>query len=167
MTDTHAKRALILGMLEAWPSGNVTSGTDAAYAATVENESLEAVTVACAEFSAGTLDRDHRFAPTGAEFAQRVRLIETAIDYRDRRRAIAAGDIIEPPKLVSYPMGGEPPPGYVAMGPIEVSFDGGARIDMREMTPRQREYVMEHKRRPPSDAKHLGVQPRLQRMGGT
>lgn len=158
MTDTHAKRALILGMLEAWPSGNVTSGTDAAYASAVENESREAVKVACAEFAAGTLDRDHRFAPTGAEFAQRVRLIETAIAYRDRTAPPA-------PKLVSYPIGGEPPPGYVPLGPLEADF-GHGRIDMRGLDHRTKEYILQHHRLPPADTKRIGVQPRLQRMSG-
>jgi hypothetical protein len=49
--------------------------------------------------------------------------------------------------LISYRIGEPPPPGTVALGPIEVDF-GNGRIDMRSMTPAEKETVLANKGAP-------------------
>ncbi len=144
-------------MLEAFPSGAITDGTPAAYADAVAECSNEAVTLACEDFASGRIDgRDKRWAPSGAEFAERVRLMDMAIARRDDTALPA-----EP--LTVYRLGTEPPAGFVPLGPLEIDH-GHGRIDMRRLSHADKEYVLTHHRLPPAKAdKRIGVTPRLQR----
>ncbi len=65
---------------------------------------------------------------------------------------------------VVVPIGRPMPDGFTSDGLLEVDFGDGGRIDMRELSPKDKEYVMQHKRLPPAKAdKRIGVTPRLQR----
>ncbi len=156
-----AREALILSLLRGYPSlaSSITRGVIDSYVAAVEGYSVSSLRNACERYRTGDVEGyDRRWPPNAAELATVARMYDT-IERRETEPPV--------PKLVSYPIGGEPPPGYVAMGPVEVSFDGGPRINMRDMSPREREYVMQHKRLPPRDGdKQIGVGPKLQRMAG-
>lgn len=156
MTDSHAKRALILTMLEAFPSGAYTAGTPTAYADTVEDCSGEAVGLACADFAAGRVpERDQRWAPTAAEFAERARLMDRAIARRD-----GTAPAIEETKV--YRIGESPPEGYVPLGPIEADF-GHGRLNLRGLTHAQKEEALRTQRMPETEPKRVGFTPKLQR----
>lgn len=147
-------------MLEAFPSGTITEGTPAAYAGVVEGCSLEAVRLACDDFASGRIEgRDKRWVPSGAEFAERVRLMDVAIARRD-------GTALPAEPLTVYRIGAEPPAGFVPLGPLEIDH-GHGRIDMRRLSHADKEFVLDHKRLPsPAETKKLTVLPRLQRMQG-
>lgn len=89
-------------MLEGFSFTPVTADTVRVYARQVETCSLEAVGLAAGEFASGTVPNMalHR-APTSAEFAVRVRLIDDALTMR---KALGERPALPPPpKLVVDP----------------------------------------------------------------
>lgn len=118
---------------------SATDGQIDAYITAVSAYSPWAVSKAVDRLVSGGVDRQHQFAPTAAELAQQARLFD-GIKPDDDDGAPAE-------RLVSYPIGGEPPPGFVPLGPIEVAFEG-RRIDMRGLDHATKEFVLEHHRLP-------------------
>lgn len=143
-------------MLEAFPSGAITEDTPLAYADAVAECSIEAVKLACHDFASGRVEgRDKRWVPSGAEFAERVRLMDKAIARRD-----GTAPAIEETKV--YRIGESPPAGYVPLGPVSVDF-GHGRIDMKALSHKDKEYVLQHQRMPEPETKRVGFTPKLQR----
>lgn len=158
--EALAREALILSLLRGYPSlaSSITRGTIDSYVAAAGGYSVSALRDACERYRSGDVEGyDRRWPPNAAEVATLARMYDT-IEKRDTEPA---------PKLVSYPMGGEPPAGYAPLGPLEADF-GHGRINMRGLDHKAKEYVMQHHRLPPArpDAKHIGVTPRLKSMGG-
>lgn len=157
--ETLAREALILSLLRGYPSlaSSITRGVIDSYVSAVDGYSVTALRNACERYRTGDVEGyDRRWPPNAAELATMARMFDE-LAKRDTERA---------PKLVVYPIGGEPPPGHVPLGPIEVNF-GHGRIDMRGLDHKTKEFVMQHKRLPePAETKQIGVVPRLQRMAG-
>lgn len=128
-----------------------------AYIAALSIYSPTAVKQAVDRLIDGQVQRNHEFMPKAPEVAIQARMFHEA---EQRKNA----DPVE--KLVPYPIGGEPPPGYVPLGPIEVAFEG-RRIDMRGMDHKTKEFVMTHKRLPEpnelGEKPQVGFSPRFQR----
>jgi hypothetical protein len=141
-------------MIDGWHSAAQTMTKESvdAYCRQVADNSLEAVQSAAALLGGGkATGQDKRFVPSAAELAEQARAFDEIIARRD-----------EPaPQLVSYPIGAQPPDGYVALGPIEVDF-GSRRIDMRNMSPEEKEAVFENRGLPQAKP---GLLPNLKRMG--
>jgi hypothetical protein len=151
----------VLNLLASFPGSSITEATVNAYLAAVEDFSAEAVKLACRRFVAGDVPGQNKaFRPSAAELVEQVRIFVSAIRIRDAGKEERA-------QLVSYPIGGEPPPPMKALGPVEVDF-GGGRINMRDMTPSQKEEILANKGAPPANRKlpRDTLLPRLKRMGG-
>lgn len=159
--ESAAKETELLNLLAAFSGSPITDATVDAYIGAVDAYTVEAVALACRRFIAGDVPGQNKaYRPSAAELVEQVRIFANAIRFREGAKEERA-------KLVSYRMGEEPPPPMVALGPVEVDFGQGP-IDMRDMTPAEKEFVLTHKRRPDPDAKieaHASVLPRLQRMG--
>jgi hypothetical protein len=152
-----AREALILSLLRGYPSlaSSITRGTIDSYVSAVDGYSVSALRNACDRYGTGDVEGyDRRWPPNAAELATLARMYDT-IEKRSFEPA---------PKLVSYPIGGQPPAGHVPLGPDEVNF-GHGRINMRGLDHRTKEFVLRHKRLPePEETKQIGVVPKLQRM---
>jgi hypothetical protein len=140
--EWQAREALILDMLAGFPSAQGLS-QDAvdAYTRLAAAYSLEAVKQACDEFATGVLPVDAHYPPSAAEFVSRVRFVHEVVTKRQDDR----------PREVKYPIGGQPPAGYVPLGPISVDFGNGPIVNMRHMHPAQKEEVMRRHGLPPPD----------------
>lgn len=121
-------------MLSGWVNAqsNIGAATVKAYLGAVLDQPLEALREACREFGSGTLDRYHNAIPSAAELAARTRFIAGILARRDG----------EPEAdMVTYRLGEEPPAGFIALGPAEVDY-GHGKINLRHMTPRQKDAVL-------------------------
>ncbi len=131
------------------------------YVSRLAEFNVEAVAYAVRQFGMGQVEgHNNAFPPTAPELAKL-----TAVYNDVLVRVAKAKDQRE--RLVAYPMGGEPPPGMVPLGPLEVDF-GQGRIDMRNLSPADKSYVMTNKRLPPpagADEAKVVV-PFIKRMGG-
>lgn len=158
--ESDVKEIQILQLLAGFSASPVTATTIDAYLAAVDEYSAEAVTLACKRFAAGDVPGQNKaFRPSVPELVEQVRLFVSAIRIRDAGKEERA-------QLVSYPIGGEPPPPMKALGPVEVDF-GGGRINMRDMTPTEKEAVLAEKGAPPANKKlpRDVLIPRLKRVG--
>jgi hypothetical protein len=122
MEAKDRKRALetIGVMLAGFPSSQsgINEVTPEAYLRAVSDCSLPAVEAACAAFLRGEVSgHNNDFPPT----APRLASLATALDQM--AQSMANG-----PRFVSYPIGGKPPAGYVALGPVEDGWKGPSRI---------------------------------------
>lgn len=135
------------------------SATDAqidAYIAALAIYSPKAVRQAVDRLIDGQVQRNHEFMPKAPEVAIQARMFH---EIEQRLNGEAAE------KLVRYPIGGNPPEGYVPLGPIEVDA-GHGRIDMRGLTHEEKEFVLQHHRLPPKkqdDQQQIGFVPKFQR----
>lgn len=159
--DRTAKMAVIFSMLEGIPSlqGQISAGMVEAMVDAVDDCRVDAVAHACRRFNRGEVDgHNPDYAPSAGKFAVQARLFDTVLRKIDR-------DKEERPVLISYPIGGEPPPPSVALGPLEIDFGSGP-IDMRDMTPAEKEFVMVNKRAPdrPDPQITIDIKPRLKGM---
>lgn len=138
-------------MLSGWVNtqSKITAATVKAYLQAVLDQPLDALREACREFGSGTLARDHGFPPSAAELADRTRFVA----------GILARCKPKPEdEMVTYRLGEEPPPGFIALGPVTVDFGHGP-IDMRDMHPREKQEVIARKGLLPA-----AVTPKLQGM---
>lgn len=132
---------MILKMLDGFTS-RVTDGNIDALLDAVEPYRVDAVAHALTRFRTEEVEGyDARFPPTVPQLVKQVRLFDEVLRKIDRDRE-------ERPKLVTYPIGGEPPPGAVALGPIAVDFGQGP-IDMSKMTPAEKDAVFANRGLPP------------------
>lgn len=155
--ERTAKEAVIFSMLEGIPSlqGQISAGMVEAMVAAVDDCRVDAVAHACRRFNRGEVEgHNAAFAPSAGQLAAQARLFDTVLRKIDR-------DKEERPVLISYPIGGEPPPPAVPLGPLSVDFGSGP-IDMRDMSPADKEFVLANKRRP--DEIEQAQVPKLQRM---
>jgi hypothetical protein len=152
--ESLALEALILTLLRGFPSSaaSVSRGLIDSYVSILGTYSIKSVRQACDRYAHGQVERaDDRFAPSAAELAQMARMFDE----------IAKPALVE--QLVVYPIGGEPPPGHVPLGPLEIDH-GHGRIDMRGMDHRTKEFVLKHHRLPePGETKRVGFTPKFQR----
>lgn len=128
-------------------------GTEAieAYAVALGPYSVDAAKKACLRFSDPAYPRkDAHWHPSAVEVAAVARIYDSA-------QPTGEGD-----GLISYPIGALPPPGYVALGPLEGNW-GYGRINMRDMSPRQKEIAMEV-RKPQRLTNERRPMPKLQGM---
>jgi hypothetical protein len=152
--ESDAKEAQVVHLLAGFSGSPITDTTVDVYLGSIEEYSLEAVTLACRRFVAGDVPGQNKsWRPSVAELVEQVRLFANAIKFRDDAKK-------DQPALISYPIGAEPPPPAVPLGPIEVCF-GGRTIDMRDMNPEGKEFVMEHRRLPDETEQ---IVPRLRKM---
>jgi hypothetical protein len=136
-------------------AGRVDRAIIDAYLAAVANNSVEAVALACRRFAEGDVPGwDAGRAPTAPQVAQQARIFDQARAYQANREARD--------RLVAYKMGELPPPGATPIGPLEVDF-GNGRIDMRDMTPTDKETVLRTGKPLPREGERPVA--RLQRMG--
>jgi len=132
----------VLNLMATFSGSPTTAAAIDAYLGAIAEYSDEAVTLACKRFIAGDVPGQNKsFRPSAPELVEQVRLFANAIAFREREAS-------KRDALVAYPMGGELPVGMVPLGPLEVDF-GKGRIDMREMAPAEKEFVMKHQRLPP------------------
>lgn len=161
--DTLAREALIITFLRGYPNlaSSIGKATISAYLAAVDRYSVTALQGALDRYRANEVaGHDKRFVPNAIELADVVRMFDTAERYQ-RKRAAGIGHRDD---VISIPIGSDPPPGYVPLGPLQVDF-GSGRIDMRGMDHATKEHVLTHKRLPAVDTgKRLAVTPKLQRM---
>lgn len=111
------------------------------YVSCLAEFNVEAVAHAVRQFRMGQVEGHNNAFPPSAPALAKL----TAI-YNDVLLRISVAK--ESKRLVAYPMGAEPPAGTVPLGPLEVDF-GQGKIDMRNMAPAEKEFVMKHKRFPP------------------
>lgn len=125
MQDIAAKKAIIMAMMEAFPSsrGQVVSATVDAYARAVDDCSVEAVSRACDAMARGTVDRDRGFLPTAGELAELARKFQAVIDAANA------------------------PAPNSEHGMVEVDF-GHGKIDLRDKTAAEVEVIFKLKRLP-------------------
>lgn len=157
-SEELARKTLILGLLEGYLTlaSSITEGTVDSFLSATSGYSISALRAACERYSTGDVDgHDRRFPPNAGELAAMARMFD---DIEKRRAAPAEA-------LVAYPIGAEPPAGYVPLGPLEIDH-GYGRINLRGLDHPTKEFVMVNKRLPaPEEAKRIGVVPKLQRMG--
>lgn len=139
--EAQAREALVLSLFDGFRNtGDVTRSVTQLYVDLTAKFSMEAVGRSVTQFTTvGVAGRNSNFAPSSAEFYQNVEMWEQAMDTLRRHRE-------ERPQLVAYPIGGEPPPPTKPLGPLSVDFGQGV-IDMRDMTPSQKEAVLQNKGR--------------------
>ena len=129
-----------------------------AYLVAVSDCSIEAVERACTAFLKGqVIDFNNDFASTGPRLAEEARKWDAAM-----RTHAEAVDARSRERLVGYPIGALPPPPAVPLGPLEVDFGTGV-INMRGMSPAEKEAVLRNKCIPPSIASGA-VRPQLRKM---
>ncbi len=114
--DSDGKRAAILGLLMGYPSSSRLSDAQVeTYCSSFEDRSLDAVRRMCQQFEDGdVLGHDNAFIPTVPEMRAKAREWDEAIAAVTAAREIGAAS-----RIVSYPIGGKPPPGYTALGELE------------------------------------------------
>lgn len=162
--ERDAKDLQLQALFAGYLSSNPTDATYETYLDALDGISVEAVRRAVAEFTDGSLKRDHRFAPNSSEFAARARLLGEAIEVATRQLQKAFEPVPERPAIVRYPMGAEPPDGYKPLGPVRVNFGQGGDIDMSNMSHAEKESVMQNKGLPaPSSSKAVAA-PKLKRI---
>lgn len=161
--DRDAKDLQLQSLFAGFLSSNPTDATYETYLDALAEISVEAVRRAVAEFTDGSLKRDHRFAPNSSEFAERARLLDAAIAAANRQLQKAFEPTPARPAITRYPIGAEPPDGYKPLGPTRINF-GGADIDMSNMSHAEKEAVIENKGLPaPSSSKAVAT-PKFKRM---
>ncbi len=157
-SEILARKAMILGLFGAYPSmQSARPETLDAYMVATDDFLSEALARACTRFIRGEVpDHSNAFMPTGPELAAQCRVFDGVL------RSIEASKEAPRYKLVPYPIGGEPPPPAVALGPTKVDF-GSGMIDMTDMSPAEKEAVLRDKGVPSIGA--AAVLPKLKRMG--
>lgn len=153
--EADAKEAAILDMLDSFRARMTDAEIDVLLRA-VEPYGAAAVKRACQRFSADEVKgHNSSFAPNAVQLVAEVKWLDELLQRTDA------------PKLVAYPMGGAPPAGFIALGPLE-SEVAGRRVDMRNMHPREKEAVLAGQGLPPPNKKlpRDVIKPRLQRMQG-
>lgn len=137
---------------------NLTDDVIATYVDATLDCDEEAILRSVEQYTAGRVE-EHRgaFAPSSGDFARNVRMWGQALAVLHK----ASG---EREQLVIYPIGEEPPPPLVPLGPLKVDFGHGV-IDMTKMSPAEKEAVILHSGLPPTEGERLGVMPRLRRLG--
>jgi len=144
--ETAARQALILKMMRGFPSsqGHVTEGVLASYVSAVEEFPVEAIGHACKRFLTGDVPgHNNGFMPTAAELSEQAKLFADVLAQIQRNRQ-------EEPKLIMVPIGEPLPDGAVPLGPLSIDF-GDGKIDMRGMTPDEKEAVLTSKGLPRID----------------
>ena len=127
-------------MMSGFPSsqGRVTEDVMASYLEAVEDFPVEAIGHACKRFLTGDVPgHNNGFMPTAAELSEQSKLFADVLAQIERNRQ-------EEPKLIMVPIGEPLPEGAVPLGPISIDF-GDGRIDMRGMTPAEKEAVLTSK----------------------
>lgn len=155
--NRDAKEASILTLLEGYRSSQVTDEFIEACCRAAEPYSVEAVARACQRFADGDVPgHNSAFLFHAAQLAEQCRFFDDMLS-----RQADAGE-----QLVSYPIGALPPPGTVPLGPLDADF-GHGRINMRKLSPADKEFVMTNGRLPPqrigTDRPQLAL-PSLKRM---
>ena len=147
MTDTKAKKALILKMMRGFPSSQerITEGVVAAYLEAVAEIGLEAVDRSVTQFITGRVEgRNNAFLPTAAELASNARLWQEAIATVETNRALAAAT-----RMVPYKIGEGPPPPAKPLGPIRLEV-GGIMRDTSDWSHEEKEFAMRTGKLPPT-----------------
>ena len=138
-----AIESLVIEVLSGYGSASDLSEPNInSYVSCLAEFNVEAVAHAVRQFRMGQVEGHNNAFPPSAPALAKL----TAI-YNDVLLRIARAKD-DSKRLVAYPMGAEPPAGTVPLGPLEVDF-GKGRIDMREMAPAEKEFVMKHQRLPP------------------
>lgn len=111
----------MLKLLVGFPSSSgMSAAAIDAYVEAVEEYSLEAVQMAYRKFQRlAVKDFNPNFAPPALKFAQVVSEQDAMV------RESTARSLRYPSNVVSYPIGGKPPPGFVPLGAYDVSDDKG------------------------------------------
>lgn len=135
-----ARKAAIVNLLACYPALADKVGEDHvnAYLLATAEYPVEALAAACDDFMRGKVPgHNPAFAPTAPELAVRADLQKHAQGVIARRLAgVPARD-----GIVSYPIGGKPPEGFVPLGPIKADF-GEGMVDMSAMSPAEKEALM-------------------------
>lgn len=134
---------------------NITQGVVNAYVEATADCEIEAILRSADQYGGGRVD-EHKgpYAPPAPDFARNARMWVQAL-------RVLRGAAEEQVKLVAYPIGGEPPPPLVPLGPIEIDH-GFGKIDMREMSHADKEAVIAGKKLTgPGES----ARPALRRMG--
>lgn len=126
-------------LLGGFPSAasSITQATVSAYLDAVIDYPVDAIQAAYQDYRDKKVP-DHAnwgFPPTAPQFGDRARLHTEVMAIRARRAAGADSQI------VAYPIGQEPPPGAVPLGPLSIDYGNGA-IDMSWMTPEEKRRVL-------------------------
>lgn len=152
--ESDAKEAAILKMLNWWGSqaSRLTDQQIGNYLEAVDDMSLEAVEQSCKELRQGLVPRNNEFMPTPVELAINTRRYDRLVADHDARREMA--------RIVSYPIGGEPPPGMEELGPTKIEI-GGRLVDVSHLTLDEKIEALKSGRLP---ADEKPATPKLQRF---
>ncbi len=150
---------MLLKFLDGFPSSaRLTSGQIDAYLEALAEFRYDALTHALRRFREEDVeDYNASYVPTVPQLIKQVKLFDTVLRRIDADRAAR-------PKLVVYPIGGEPPPRAVPLGPIKVDFGNGP-IDLSKNTPEEIDEVFRLRGPlPPKEPELALVKPNLKRM---
>jgi hypothetical protein len=139
-------------LMHGYPSsqGQVSQGTIDAYLMAVSGCSLEAVKRSCQQFLSGNVEsHNNSFMPTAAELAANARQWDQAI-----AKVTADREIVASTRLLTYPIGAEPPPPATPLGPIKLEVGGIVR-DVSHLTFAQKEEVMRSGKMPEDPAPQI------------
>lgn len=138
-----AIESLVIEALSGYGSATDLSETNInTYVSRLAEFSVEAVAYAVRQFNMGEVDgHDPAFPPSAAALARMTKIYNDVLLRVSRAKN-------ERDRLVAYRIGDEPPPGTAPLGPLEVDF-GQGKIDMRNLSPTDKAYVMTNKRLPP------------------
>ena len=132
MAKAAARESLILKLMNGFPGSHsgITAGVIDAYVEATMDCSLEAIQRSVEQYRSGRVEEHHgNYAPSSADFAKNCRMWMSAL-------AVLAGAGTGP-KLITYPIGAEPPPPSVPLGPSKIDF-GDGMIDMTTMSPAEK-----------------------------
>lgn len=103
-------------MLRGYPSSSrLNEAQIETYCSAMAGRSLDAVRRTCQQFMDGNVPgHDNSFIPTVPEVSAKAREWDEAI-----AAVTAAREIKTASRIVSYPIGGKPPPGFIALGELE------------------------------------------------
>lgn len=121
--------------------GKATPALIKVYLEPIEAYDPSAAQEAYQRFRDGEVDgQSLEFIPNVPRWVSQVKMLDGLL-----KRSTLRGD-----GLIGYRIGEQPPPGTVPLGPIKGDFGEGV-IDMTNLSPADKEYVMEHKKLPPPD----------------
>lgn len=135
-------------MLKAWSSGSrITDELLNSYLDAVEDVSAEAVGRSCEQFRKGLVDgHNTEFAPAPASLAKNARAWDAAIASITSSRELA-----KIARIVTYPIGELPPPGFEPLGPTKIEVDGVPR-DVTSLSFAAKEEILKTGKMPEDDS---------------
>lgn len=154
-TQTKAKKAAILKLMHGYPSSQsrITEEVVEAYLDAVEQFSPESVMRGCQRFTQGDVpNQSLEFLPSAASLAAQARLYDQIVGSATADKEMA--------RIVSYPLGGKPPPGMEELGPTKIEI-GGRLVDVSHLTLDEKIEALKSGRLP---ADEKPATPKLQRF---